>query len=181
MCRWNEGLFVDNFTPSEVTVTLISGNLRASQTFHPTYKAYQVNGPGCGPDCRAATVVFTTPLDTSPKAIAQTATVRPLMLVINQALLQATMLAATAQALNGSWHVSADRPPATRCQGRDRFAPRQPRLLDLSGQPMHRRQPCLPRQTMRQKQRCTYPLVHRHLIHHNLWARPARWTRVPGQ
>jgi hypothetical protein len=66
-CLWNEGLQFYNFTPSEVTVRLISGNLRATQTFHPTYNAYQVNGPGCGPDCRSATAAFTTPLDTSPQ------------------------------------------------------------------------------------------------------------------
>jgi hypothetical protein len=109
MCLWNEGLWLENFTPREVTVTLISENHRVSQTFTPTYEAYHVNGPNCPGDCQKATVAFTKPLDTSPKALAQTATARPVMLVINQALLQATMLAATAQALDAKIFVA----PAT--------------------------------------------------------------------
>jgi hypothetical protein len=101
LCLWNEGLAFQNFTPVEVTITLLAGNHRVSQTFKPSYETYRVNG-SCDPECRASKVSFTTPLDTSPKALAQTATARPVMIEVNRALLQATIIDATSMAMRSN-------------------------------------------------------------------------------
>ncbi len=122
-CLWNEGLEFYNFTPNELTLTLLAGNHRISQTFQPNYDSYYVNGPKCGPECRAAKVSFTTSLDTSPGALAQTAAARPIMLEVNRALLQATIIDATSMAVRSNSAVA----PAT-------TTALQVRLQDISPQ-----------------------------------------------
>ena len=122
MCLLNEALAFQNFTPDEVTITLLAGNHRVSQTFKPTYESYYANGPNCGPECRAAKVLFTTPLDTSPKALAQTATARPIVLEVNRAVLQATILDATSMAVRSNPAVAPATATALRVQAAGHFA-----------------------------------------------------------
>lgn len=121
MCLWNEGLTFDNFMPGEMTVTLRSGNHRVSQTFKPTYESYQLDG-SCGPACRTGKVSFTTPLDTSPKALAQTATARPVMIEVNRALLQATIIDATARAHYSDLAMAPGTATALQVQRAENFA-----------------------------------------------------------
>jgi hypothetical protein len=113
-CHWEpwRGAILSNFAPSEVTITFLGNNDRISQTFQPSYRSFQPNGPNCGPECRSGQVSLTLPgVYMSPVPIdpAQTATARPVMLEVNKALLQATIINATSKALRSGSAAS----PAT--------------------------------------------------------------------
>jgi hypothetical protein len=50
-----------NFSPEELTITVESQGVNASQEFHPDYNEFRPNGPDCEPVCRSAKVEFRVP------------------------------------------------------------------------------------------------------------------------
>ncbi len=54
-------VWIPNFQPKELTVTLRWEGHRVSHTFHPTYPIFYPNGPECEPACPAGTVEFLIP------------------------------------------------------------------------------------------------------------------------
>ena len=48
--------FLDNQTPSNITVQVTTSAGTISRDYTPEYKVSRPNGPGCDPECRQATV-----------------------------------------------------------------------------------------------------------------------------
>lgn len=57
MCGTNRVAFLD-FAPQDVTVSIESNSLHATQSFRPDYKVFRPNGPNCEPECRSARIEF---------------------------------------------------------------------------------------------------------------------------
>lgn len=51
--------FIDNRTPTSVTVQVTSAAGTVSKDYTPEYQLSRPNGPGCDPECRQATVTVT--------------------------------------------------------------------------------------------------------------------------
>lgn len=49
-------IFLEGFTPEEVTIRLSFDSDSVSETFNPFYETYQPNGPDCPPECLVASV-----------------------------------------------------------------------------------------------------------------------------
>ncbi len=54
-------VWIPNFQPEALTVTLRWEGHRVSHTFHPTYQIFYPNGPECEPACPTGTVEFLIP------------------------------------------------------------------------------------------------------------------------
>jgi len=54
MCGSN--IFLEGFTPEEVTIRLSFDSDSVSETFNPFYETNQPNGPDCPPECLVASV-----------------------------------------------------------------------------------------------------------------------------
>ncbi len=49
-------IFLEGFTPEEVTIRLSFDSDSVSETFNPFYETYLPNGPDCPPECLVASV-----------------------------------------------------------------------------------------------------------------------------
>lgn len=54
-----QSVFVNNYTPDRVELTLSAREQQLSGSYTPVYTSSEPNGPGCGPSCRQGRIELT--------------------------------------------------------------------------------------------------------------------------
>jgi hypothetical protein len=55
------GIFFSDFTPSDLTVRVVTPGGEVTESYQPTYQEHRPNGEGCGPECLNATILVALP------------------------------------------------------------------------------------------------------------------------